>query len=142
MTLLDQDWTETHAQGLLDSLNLDGGPPKWKPEHLWRLLEWCSAHGEDGATVDGQLGFVAYELCNGFQAVGMALKRAKTVEEAREIIKPYVRRLSAGASELGRTAERHQQVSQKREESEPSSARFRDLGCDLGTQGEVWPGES
>jgi hypothetical protein len=99
MTSTDQDWTEEQAQGLLDSLDLDGGPPKWKPEHLWRLLEWCSAHGKDWATVDGQLGFVAHELCNGFQAVGMALKRAKTVEEAREMVKPYVRRLSAREGE-------------------------------------------
>ena len=95
MALLDQDWTEEQAQGLVESLNLDDGPPKWKPEHLWRLLEWCSAHGEDWATVDGQLSFVAHELCNGFQAVGMALKRAKTIEEAREIVKPYVRRLNS-----------------------------------------------
>jgi hypothetical protein len=49
----------------------------------------------DSATIDGQLEFIAYELCNGFQAVGRALKRAKTVEEAREMVKPYVRRLSA-----------------------------------------------
>src|SRR3546814_751174 len=95
MTLLDQDLTEEQAQGLLDSLNLDGGPPKWKPEHLWRLFDWCSAHIKDWATVDGQMEFIAYELCNGFQAVGRALKRAKTVEEARELVEPYVRRLSA-----------------------------------------------
>jgi hypothetical protein len=95
MTLLDQDWTEEQAQGVLDSLNLDGGTPKWKLEHLRRLSDWCSAHGVDSATIDGQLEFIAYELCNGFQAVGMALKRAKTVEEAREMVKPYVRRLSA-----------------------------------------------
>jgi hypothetical protein len=30
MTLLDQDWTEEQAQGLLDGLKLDGGAPKWK----------------------------------------------------------------------------------------------------------------
>jgi hypothetical protein len=48
----------------------------------------------DAATIDGQLEFIAYELCNGFQAVGLALKRAKTVEEAREVVEPYVRRLS------------------------------------------------
>ena len=95
MTLLDQDWTEEQAQGLLDGLNLDGGTPKWKLEHLRRLGDWCSAHGVDSATIDGQLEFIAYELCNGFQAVGMALKRAKSVEEAREMVKPYVRRLSA-----------------------------------------------
>ena len=99
MTILDHGWTEEQAQGLLDSLNLDGGTPKWKPEHLWRLLEWCSAHGKDWATIDGQLGFIAYELCNGFQAVGRALKRAKTVEEARELAKPYVRRLSASETQ-------------------------------------------
>ena len=92
---MTQGWTEQQAQGLLDSLNLDGGAPKWKLEHLRRLRDWCSAHGVDSATIDGQLEFIAYELCNGFQAVGMALKRAKTVEEAREMVKPYVRRLSA-----------------------------------------------
>jgi len=97
MTLLEQDWTEEQAQALLDSLNLDGGNPKWKLEHLKRLRDWCSAHGFDAATIDGQLEFVAYELCNGFQAVGKALKRAKTVEEARELVEPYVRRLSPHA---------------------------------------------
>ena len=104
MTLLDQDWTEEQAQGLLDSLDLDGGTPKWKLEHLRRLRDWCSAHGADPATIDGQLEFIAYELCNGFQAVGTALKRAKTVEEAREVVEPYVQRLSAPEmqSEQGR----------------------------------------
>jgi hypothetical protein len=95
MTLFDQDWTEEQAQGLLESLSLDGGTPKWKLEHLRRLRDWCSAHGKDSATIDGQLEFIAYELCNGFQAVGMVLKRAKTVEEAREVVGPYVRRLNA-----------------------------------------------
>ena len=95
MTLLDQDWTEEQAQGLLDSLNLDGGTPKWKLGHLRRLRDWCLAHGMDPATIDGQLEFIAYELCNGFKAVGMVLKRAKTAEEAREVVEPYVRRLSA-----------------------------------------------
>ena len=104
MTLLDPDWTEEQAQGLLDSLNLDGGTPKWRLEHLKRLRDWCSAHGLDAATIDGQLEFIAYELCTGFQGVGMALKRAKTAEEAREVVEPYVRRLSAPElqCELGR----------------------------------------
>jgi hypothetical protein len=39
MTLLDHDWTEVQAQALLDSLNLDGGNPKWKLEHLERLRD-------------------------------------------------------------------------------------------------------
>ena len=94
MTLLDQDWTEAQAQALLDSLALGGGTPKWKLEHLKRLRDWCSAHGLDAATIDGQLEFVAYELCHGFQAVGMALRQAQTVEEARKVVEPYIRRLS------------------------------------------------
>jgi Phage tail lysozyme len=95
MTLLDQDWTEAQAQGLLDALNLDGRTPKWKPEHLSKLRDWCSAHGKDWDTVDGQLEFIAHELCNGFRGIGRALIRAKTAKEAREILRPYVRRLSA-----------------------------------------------
>ena len=95
MTLLDQDWTQEQAQGLLDSLNLDGGTPKWKPEHLKKLRDWCSAHGKDSATVDGQLEFIAYELCNSYQGVGKALKQAKTVKESREAVEAYVRLLSA-----------------------------------------------
>jgi hypothetical protein len=110
MTLLDQDWTEEQARGLLESLDLDGGTPKWKLEHLRRLRDWCSAHGADPATIDGQLDFIAYELCNGFQAVGMALKRAKTAEEARDVVEPYVRRLSVpemqGEGEGHRTHQR------------------------------------
>jgi tail lysozyme len=94
MTVPDQDWTEVQAQGLLDALHLVGGTPNWKPEHLRKLRDWCSANGRDPGTVDGQLEFVAYELCNGFQAVGSVLKQAKTVEEAREIVRPYVRRLN------------------------------------------------
>jgi hypothetical protein len=54
---MTQGWTEQQAQGLLDSLNLDGGAPKWKLEHLRRLRDWCSAHGKDSATIDGQLEF-------------------------------------------------------------------------------------
>ncbi len=93
MTLLDQDWTEEQAQGVLDSLKLNGGIPRWKLEHLRRLNAWCSANDKDPATVDGQLDFIAFELCNGFQGVGRALKQAKTAEEARQLIELYARRL-------------------------------------------------
>ena len=95
MTLLDNGWTEEQAQGLLQSLNLDGGTPKWKREHLQRLRSWCSAHEKDSTTVDGQLEFVAYELCNTYEGVGMALSRAKSVEESREAVEPYMKRLRA-----------------------------------------------
>ena len=95
MTLLDNGWTDEQAQGLLHSLNLDGGTPKWKREHLQRLRSWCSAHEKDPTSLDGQLEFVAYELCNTYEGVGMALKHAKTVEAAREAIEPYMKRLRA-----------------------------------------------
>jgi hypothetical protein len=93
--MVDQDWTEQQAQGLLQALKLDGGIPKWKPEHLRKLRDWCSSHGRDWEIVDGQLEFIAYELCNDFRGIGRALIRATTSKEAREILKPYVRRLSA-----------------------------------------------
>lgn len=95
MTLLDTGWTEEQAQGLLDSLNLGGGEPDWKPEHLRRLHEWCSVHNKEWTTVEAQLDFIAYELLNSFQAVGLFLMRAKTVEEAREAVQPFVRRLAS-----------------------------------------------
>ena len=95
MTLLDNGWTDEQTQGLLHSLNLDGGTPKWKREHLQRLRSWCSAHEKDPASLDGQLEFVAYELCNTYEGVGMALKHAKTVEAAREAVEPYMKRLRA-----------------------------------------------
>jgi hypothetical protein len=95
MTLLDTGWTEEQAQGLVDSLKLGGGEPAWRPEHLQRLHDWCSVHNKEWTTVEAQLDFIAYELLNSFQAVGMFLKRAKTVEQAREAVQPFVRRLAS-----------------------------------------------
>ena len=81
MALLDNGWTEEQAQGLLDSLNLEGGTPKWKWEHLQKLRDWCSANEKDLAPVEGQLEFIAYGL----------FKQAKTVREAREAVEPYMK---------------------------------------------------
>ena len=67
MPLPDAGWTEQQAQGLFESLNFDGGTPKWKREHLQRLRSWCLAHGKDPATLDGQLEFVADDLCNTYE---------------------------------------------------------------------------
>jgi hypothetical protein len=94
MTLLDTGWTQEQAQGLLDCLQLNGGIPDWKSEHLQRLNDWCSAHHKDFNKSEAQLEFVAHELLHSFQAVAMFLKRAKTVEEAREAVQAYVTRLS------------------------------------------------
>ena len=95
MLFPDNGWTEEQAEGLFESLNLDGGTPKWKREHLQRLRSWCSAHGKDPVTVDGQLEFVAADLCDTYERVGMALKRATTVTEARAAVALYVNRLAA-----------------------------------------------
>jgi hypothetical protein len=93
MTLLDSDWTPEQAQGLLDSLKLNCGMPDWRPEALKRLHDWCSTHHEDATKVEGQLEFIAYELLYSFKSVGIFLKRAQTVEEARQAVQLYVRRL-------------------------------------------------
>jgi Phage tail lysozyme len=93
MTLFDQGWTEEHAKGLLDSLGLNGDVPHWKPEHLKKLQDWCADHGKDHKSIAGQLDFVAFELRNAHQDIGMALRRATTVEEARKAVEPYVKAL-------------------------------------------------
>ncbi len=93
MTLLDNGWTDEQAKGLFDSLKLTGGVPDWKPQHRGKLQDWCKAHEQDPNTIDAQLEFVACELCNTYEAIGMALKQAKTVEEAKKAVEPYVRAL-------------------------------------------------
>jgi hypothetical protein len=87
-------WTQEQAQGLLDSLKLNGGMPEWKPEHLQRLRDLSSTRQKDASTIEAQLEFIADELLHSFQAVGTFLKRAHTVEEAKEAVRPYVRRLA------------------------------------------------
>jgi len=81
---------------LASSLNLTGGEPNWKPEHLQKQREWSSAQDKDCKTVEGQLDFIAYELLDVYEGIGMALKRAKTVEDAKAAAAPFVKRLQAG----------------------------------------------
>jgi hypothetical protein len=90
MTLLDSGWTEEQAQGLLDGLGLSGSVPNWKPEHLQRLLDWCSARAKNHKAIEGQLEFIAFDLCNAHEAVGIALKQVNTREDARKAVEPYV----------------------------------------------------
>ena len=94
MTVLDNGWTDEQARGLLDSLELNGPCPNWKPEHVQRLHEFCSARGLNPKNVDSQLEFVAHDLLGSFQGIGIFLRRAKTVEEAKEAVELYVRRLN------------------------------------------------
>jgi len=95
MVLLDEDWTDAQVQGLLDALELVEAIPRWKPEHLQRLYDWCTTHQKDHRTVEGQLEFVACDLCTSHEAAGLALKHATSIEEARTAVKPYVRMLTA-----------------------------------------------
>lgn len=99
MKLLDNGWTEEQASGLLDSLKLNDSSSNWKPEHVQRLHEYCAARGMDPKTSDSQLEFIAHDLISSFQGIGTFLKRAKTVEEAREAVQLYVRRLSGQISQ-------------------------------------------
>jgi hypothetical protein len=89
----DNGWTEEQAQVLLDCLNLSGSVPNWKPEHLQRLHDWCSARRKNYQTIEAQLEFVAYELCSIHTTVGMALKQATTREAARSAVGRYVKTL-------------------------------------------------
>jgi len=92
--LLDEGWSPEQAQAVLDKLMLREGIPDWKPQHLKRFEEWCAAEGKEKNAVDSQLEFVAYDLCNEHQTIGMSLKLARTLEEAKAAVVPYVRRLS------------------------------------------------
>ena len=95
VAVFDYGWTEEQAWGLLDSLNLTGGEPNWRPEHLQKLREWCSVHDKDCETVEGQLEFIAYEILDVYEGIGMALKRAKTVEDPKAAAAPFVKRLQS-----------------------------------------------
>lgn len=87
-------WKDDQALALLDSLNLTGGRPKWKQEHIERLHDWCSAHEKKPNTLEGQLSFVGYQLLNTHEGIGRELYKAKTYDQAKEVVEPYVRLLS------------------------------------------------
>ena len=86
-------WNEEQAQALCDSIKFGGSNPPWKPEHLQKLHDWCSAHGKNPNTTEGQIDFIAYELRNCFEGIGRALDRAQNKQAAIEAIEPYVRLL-------------------------------------------------
>jgi hypothetical protein len=78
-------------------LRLREGMPHWKPHHLKRFEDWCAAERKSQNEVDSQLEFVAHDLCNEHEAIGMSLKLARTLEEAKAAIVPYDRMLSGEA---------------------------------------------
>ena len=92
--LLDEGWSTEQAQAILDKLILSDGIPDWKPQHLQRFKEWCTAQEKDKNSTDSQLEFVAYDLCNENQTIGVALKLARTLEEAKAALVPYVKMLA------------------------------------------------
>lgn len=95
MPLIDDGWTEEQTAALLDKLHLGGGIPDWAPGYLQKLRDWCFKHEKDWTTTEAQLEFVAYELCHTYERIGAALKQAKTAQEAREAIDPYIKVISA-----------------------------------------------
>jgi hypothetical protein len=95
VAVFDYGWTEEQAKGLSRQSQPHGGEPNWKPEHLQKLREWCSVHDKDCETVEGQLEFIAYEILDVYEGIGMALKRAKTVEDAKAAAAPFVKRLQS-----------------------------------------------
>jgi hypothetical protein len=93
MALLDEGWSVEQAQAILDKLMVREGIPDWKPQHLRRFQEWCAAKGKNKNAIDSQLEFVAHDLCNEHETIGVELKLATTVEEARVAVEPYVSEL-------------------------------------------------
>lgn len=75
-------------------LRLSGAAPNWRRQHLKRLYDWCRANGADYKTIEGQLEFIAFDLSNDHETIGMALKLASTREEAQKAFEPYVRLLN------------------------------------------------
>ena len=90
MALLDEGWSTEQAKALLDALMLREGIPDWKPQHLARFQRWCVAKGRDKNQIESQIEFVAEDLCDSHEAIGMALKLSRTVEEAKAAVEPYV----------------------------------------------------
>ncbi len=101
MVLVDDGWTEEQAAGLLESLKLNGGIPDWNSKYLQRLRDWCFVHGKEWTTLDGQLEFVAEELCHTYERIGAALKQARTVQEAKEAVEPYVKLVQSPPASRG-----------------------------------------
>jgi hypothetical protein len=95
MSVRDDGWTEEQAAGLLESLGLEGGIPDWDAKHLEKLRNWCSAHQKDWTTLDGQLEFVAHELCHSYERIGAELKQSETVQQAKKAVEPFVKVIRA-----------------------------------------------
>src|SRR5262245_44734746 len=95
MAMLDQGWTEEQAQGLLDALEVSHSVPNWKPAYLQTLYDWCGQRRKNPKTIEAQLDFIAYEICNFHEDFGKALKQARTRGEARLIGERFVNQLTA-----------------------------------------------
>jgi hypothetical protein len=80
---------------------LPGGSAIKRQSEVISIAFACRAHQKDHKTLEGQIEFIAYEFCNTHEAVGMALKQAKTVEEARAAVAPYVRLLKSFETQVG-----------------------------------------
>jgi hypothetical protein len=88
-------WGEAQAQGIV--AGLDRLPP-WQTETDWRwplLWVWASAHQkQDPLALKTQLRFLTEDLANALKAIGVAIRAAKTEEEATKAFKPYADQLA------------------------------------------------
>ena len=89
MTLLDNGWTDeadSRASPQPEPRRWNSQVETGTPPKVAILVRQVRKRTQ--TPCDGQLEFVAYELCNTYEGVGMALKHTKTVEAAREAVEP------------------------------------------------------
>lgn len=97
--LLQLGWSVPQARGIITSI----GPLPWGPhgnESRWRathLNDWCSAHGHDKTTPEGQLRFVSHDLLNTFVGrIGGPMKAAENAYVTMLKLSPYALALANG----------------------------------------------
>jgi hypothetical protein len=91
MALLDDGWTEEQAQGLWDGLNLSGSVPDWKPEHLQRLYDWCSARRKNHKTIEATTGIHCLRPLPYTSSDRDGTQAGSTREAARKAVEPYLK---------------------------------------------------
>ena len=92
--LVKLSWSEPQARGMVAAFP---HLPPWLGPNSWRwplLYDWASVHEHrDPTALDTQLRFLTDDLRNGMQAIGIAVRAAKTEEEATKAFKPYADKL-------------------------------------------------
>ena len=87
MSLPDNGWTEEQAQGLLESLNLDGGTPKWKREDARSFPAHFAAISAMGDETRGSP-IADSHLSNSGEAAGSGRKTCQHLTQFRAARQP------------------------------------------------------